>query len=550
MPSTSSYLPTNGLDPNALSLPVENQINTETEGVSCHKLTVDEALAKVGTGKFQYILLLIAGLAFSGDAIEVSLLTFLSPCVQNNWDLSNIDTASLASAVFGGAMVGSVILGAGADIYGRRPMYFVSCWLVLFFGICSCVAWNYQTLLFTRAMVGVGIGGITSPFNLLAELLQPCERGQYLMYIEYFWTLGSIYCTLVAYFMLSSYGWRVLTAFCALPVTLSLAAGIWLPESPRWLLLQNRPEEAKQVIMRMARINKTEPNLPQTWDLECISSSVQSESKPSFQDKLKKPLEVFSTRALSIRTLLVWTVWFMFGICYYGLILLISRVYDIGETDDGQSSSKCSFHSLSVVFASSAEVVGLTVIVFTIDSLGRRGSQAGFLLIAALGTFFLGLVSSASLVSVFAFFARGASMGASAVTWVAVPELYPTKLRATGHSLANTMARLGAFVSPFIVDSTLSIFHVALIFAIANMISFTSVLMLPETAGISLDMLEEPQSQVRNVLPSQSDMDDSQRGSEQEPSINGDGSILANDTYNPIADSVESRSSFDSVDVT
>ena len=68
-------------------------------------LTVDEALSLIGTGPFQYYLLVACGLAFAGDAIEVSFLSFLSPCVQSEWGLSDFQTASVASVVFGGEMV-------------------------------------------------------------------------------------------------------------------------------------------------------------------------------------------------------------------------------------------------------------------------------------------------------------------------------------------------------------------------------------------------------------------------------------------------------------
>jgi hypothetical protein len=91
------------------------------------------------------------------------------------------------------------------------------------------------------------------------------------------------------------------------------------------------------------------------------------------------------------------------------------------------------------------------------------------------------------LLTVFSFFARGSIQGASAATWVAIPELYPTNLRATGHSIATIVARIGAFASPYIVNSSVSISMLGLLFAVVNLISCLAVMLLPETAGTSLD---------------------------------------------------------------
>jgi hypothetical protein len=97
------------------------------------------------------------------------------------------------------------------------------------------------------------------------------------------------------------------------------------------------------------------------------------------------------------------------------------------------------------------------------------------------------MIDNQFLLIMLSFMARGSLIAASCATWVAIPELYPTKLRGTGHSLANMMNGLGAFSSPYVVYSDLSIFTVGMIFAIVNGCSFIAVMLLPETAGQSLD---------------------------------------------------------------
>ena len=60
-------------------------------------------------GWFHWRLLLITGLANAADGMEVSLLAFMSVCAGLDWDLSDSQVASIASVVFAGELVGSLI---------------------------------------------------------------------------------------------------------------------------------------------------------------------------------------------------------------------------------------------------------------------------------------------------------------------------------------------------------------------------------------------------------------------------------------------------------
>lgn len=56
-----------------------------------------------------------------------------------------------------------------------------------------------------RGIVGFGVGGCTVPFDLLAEFLPNSHRGQFLMYIEYFWTIGCMFVVGFAWYFLFSF---------------------------------------------------------------------------------------------------------------------------------------------------------------------------------------------------------------------------------------------------------------------------------------------------------------------------------------------------------
>lgn len=86
-------------------------------------------------------------------------------------------------------------------------------------GILSSLSPSYFWLIMFRSVVGFGVGGVYVPFDLLAEFLPPSHRGKFLIYIEFFWTIGSLMVAGLAWLLLPSYGWRMLTFVTAIPAT-------------------------------------------------------------------------------------------------------------------------------------------------------------------------------------------------------------------------------------------------------------------------------------------------------------------------------------------
>jgi hypothetical protein len=76
-------------------------------------------------------------------------------------------------------------------------------------------------------------------------------------------------------------------------------------------------------------------------------------------------------------------------------------------------------------------------------------------------------------------------MGASCATWVATSELYPTEMRATGHSVSSSIAKLGSFLVPYFVVSSISFSTVGIVLGCVNLVaSVVAFFTLPETKGI------------------------------------------------------------------
>uniref|UniRef100_A0A7S2GUV2 Major facilitator superfamily (MFS) profile domain-containing protein n=1 Tax=Helicotheca tamesis TaxID=374047 RepID=A0A7S2GUV2_9STRA len=460
------------------------QKDEQSSSVS-HKeiISVDEAIEKIGTGPFQFMVLIAAGLCFSADSMEIMLLSFLSIILREQWDLSSTETASITACVFAGALVGTLVLGPLGDRIGRRPVLLISCFFISFFGITTAFSQSFVVLLINRFWVGFGVGGLTVPFDILAELLPTSARGKNLAEIEFFWTAGSMAVPLAAYMTIGSGGsWQVFVLLCTIPCLASaLISLFYVPESPRWLISCGRDEEAMEVLKAAAKMNGKDPGVlfPKGTILED-----ETEERSRFFD-LFKP----KWRNL---TLNLWGVWAGFAIGYYGTVIVVTQVFD--EVSDKQLPDTAEDHvnfDYSAIFVSScSEIVGTVLMIFLVDRIGRVPLQilsfvmGGICLIALC---FFASSENRSLVVFIAFVARVFEMAGSSTAFIAAAEVLSTEIRTTGHSAANAVARVGGFISPYLVGGGLSLRAVGLIMLLIHALTAICASRLPETKGVSLD---------------------------------------------------------------
>eukprot|EP00957_Ditylum_brightwellii_P101374 7726167-Ditylum_brightwellii.AAC.1 len=106
-------------------------------------ITIDRAIDKLGTGRFQHRILFAAGLCFAADAMEVMLLAYLSLVLEEEWGLSGTQTATITACVFAGAMTGTLILGPLGDKVGRRPVFLLAGTIITVFGVLTSFVTNF-----------------------------------------------------------------------------------------------------------------------------------------------------------------------------------------------------------------------------------------------------------------------------------------------------------------------------------------------------------------------------------------------------------------------
>lgn len=360
-------------------------------------------------------------------------------------------------------------------------------------GFASGFAPNYKWLIACGGVVGFGIGGANIPFDLLAEFLPSSHRGTFLLSIEYFWTIGSLFVAGVAWAMLAKYGWRYLVFITALPVAInSLLAAVYLPESPKWLLLKGRGDEAEKIVRDAALVNGATMKPFTLVDDEPYERG-EGYDNGSYFDLIK-------TGAMRKVSLPLWTIWGIFGFTYYGLILLVARMYNTDQSDDdaGDGEKTCSFDYSNIFMNASSEMVGVFASSLVIDRMGRVKTQTLFYFMAGVAVFCTGLELPPTGLLIMAMLGRGSIMGASCVTWVTTPEVYTTRNRTTGHAVSVTISKLCAFLSPYVVVSNIAPFQLGLLFGVLNCIAAGFSFLLPET-------LDPPMEEDKSYLLLQQD---------------------------------------------
>ncbi len=415
-------------------------------------VSVAARLDRLPLSKFHYKLLAINGCAWAFDAFDVGLVTFIATALIQAWHLSSAQVGILLSSGLFGMMVGAFLSGPAADRFGRKAVFQ---WTMLVFSLASlacALAWDFTSLICFRFLVGVGLGGETPVVTaLMGEFIPARDRGKVQGLINTFWAVGWLSAAALAYFIIPGIqdGWRWAFVAGALP-----ALYIWvirrnLPESPRWLALQGRDQEAAAIVDSIeAEVAKTNPIPPATAEIMATVPAAQQASLGT----------LFSPAYWRI-TVMLWALWFLGMFGYYGLFAWLPSLL----VKAGHSMVK-SF--LYVVIMQLAYIPNQILCAYGMDKYGRKRLLTANLLLAGAATVLFGwalgygalAISQVVLLGVLTSFFVSGIWG---ITYTYTPELYPTGVRVTGTSMAATCSRLGSMLAPLVIGYALNFVGVA-----------------------------------------------------------------------------------------
>lgn len=431
---------------------------------------IQEAIDRIGFGRFQRRLLAVCGVTWAADAAEIFLIAFALPSIKEDFGLSTFEGSLVVSSAFVGMLLGAWFWGTVADRIGRRRGFAITIGLFAFFGVLSAIAPNVWWLCAFRVLAGFGLGGaVPLDFSLFAEYLPTRNRGRRLVLLESFWAVGTVAAAALAWLIVPTAGWRWLLATSALAGALVFWVRLRIPESPRYLAAKGRVGEAEEILRMVAREN----GVPAT--------RVPQIAPPADVRDRVEIARLFTGR-MARTTVMLWSTWFFIALAYYGLFSWLPQIF----ADRGLDVVRTYGYTLLLA---AAQIPGYFSAAWLVERWGRKRTFVVYLVVSAVCTFVYGFAEDETLLLVAAVLMSFFALGAWASLYAYTPELLPTDLRSTGMGAASGMARvagvlapiLGGLLLPVSLGVTLSVYALAFAFA-----ALSVAVLGPETRDAAL----------------------------------------------------------------
>lgn len=424
------------------------------------KIAFDEAIEKIGFGQFQTRLLVLCGLGWAADGMEVLLISFALPAIGQEWNLTNAQKGLLGTAIFLGMLVGAWVWGRLSDLVGRKVIFISTIGVASVFGLLSAFAPSFGWLVALRVMTGFGVGGnLPVDYSIFAEYLPAKKRGRYLVFLESFWALGSILAAGVSWLVVPTLGWRWLFAIAAVAGVVVFFFRSYVPESPRYLLVRGRLDEAVRVLNQVSVANGH-------GKLNFTLSPMQP-SKPARAADLFRP-EMRRT------TLLLWLIWFAISLGYYGVFTWLPGFFRT------QGMNMLPVYQNAFILAL-AQLPGYFSAAYLIEHWGRRKTLAVYLAVSGVFTYLFAAVSSLNWMVAMGIWMSFFTLGAWGALYAYTPEAFPTSVRGTGMGAASGMTRIAGAIAPSLGAALLGggLVIPLTVFAISYLVAAAAALALP-----------------------------------------------------------------------
>lgn len=212
--------------------------------------------------RFHTLLVLALGITWLLDGLEVTLAGSVSGALKDSpvLRMSNTEVGLAGGAYIAGALLGALLFGWLTDRLGRRRLFFVT--LALYIGATAATAfsWNLESFLLFRFLTGAGIGGEYTAINSTIQEFTPARfRGWVDLTINGTFWLGAALGALGSVVLLDpalvggELGWRLCFGIGALLGLFIVLMRLWIPESPRWLMIHNQPQKAERIVADIER---------------------------------------------------------------------------------------------------------------------------------------------------------------------------------------------------------------------------------------------------------------------------------------------------------
>jgi MFS transporter, SP family, arabinose:H+ symporter len=433
----------------------------------------------------------IGGLLLGFDATVISGVV---PFIREYFELTGVGgdlkLGWAVSSLGWGALVGNAFAGVLSDRLGRRKVLLCAALLFVVSALLASLATSFATFVAARIVGGLAVGAaiLIAPVYI-AEIAPARRRGGLVSLNQLMIVIGISASFFSNYFLLDvgEHNWRWMLGVQVFPALLYLLLLSLIPESPRWLVIKGRDEQALGVLTRISGAAQAQESMQQ------IRQSLVARSSHGWR-------ALFDGRIRFVMLIAL-------GLAFFQQITGINAIFYYLPTIFAQAGGGVDAAFRQAVIVGLVNVVMTVVAIWLIDRLGRKpllaigvAGMALSLLTIAWAFNQEGLVGAAAttnarlvLIAIIGFVASFAiSLGP--VMWVLLSEIFPNEYRGVAISVAGFWNALVSASVTFVFPWELSTLGSAGTFLIYGVFASAALLFVllfvPETKGRTLEELE------------------------------------------------------------
>lgn len=447
------------------------------EGSTRHSAAADigRRLDGLALSRFHGRLMALVAAGMYFDSFDIYIASAVLGALIKSGESTLPLNAAFLSVTFLGMMLGAMLAGVLGDRYGRKFCYQFN--LALYGGasLAGAFAPSMAWLIAFRFVMGLGMGAeIVVGYGTLGEFVPARHRGQLGTVLNLIINTSLFLSTFLGWLVIPAYGWRPMF------VIVGLGAGVvWflrksLPESPRWLVGQERHAEAEAIVRRIEAVSRR-ADVP-----EPTPPAAAAAAPARFADLFGPALRARTATGIA---------------CLVGLFTVNYAFVSWIPTFlvQGGHSVSNSLGLTALMFAGGP--LGSLIALALAEPLGRKWGIVVFSLVGiALGVAYAFATDPVLVVA--AGFATTACIYVLSSFSVAsyVPELFPTSLRLRGSGLCNAVGRAVNIGVPYAVAWCFAGFGIAGVMALICLTLLAQAVIVaalgPETKRRSLEALE------------------------------------------------------------
>ncbi|NUV57368.1 MFS transporter, partial [Streptomyces coelicolor] len=367
------------------------------------------------------------------DGMEVTIVGNIAARLSepgSGLPITSGEVTGIAAALYvTGACAGALFWGRLTDIYGRKKLFLIT--LAVYLGATALTALSFDTWWFFlfRFLTGFGIGGEYAAINSAIDELIPAKyRGRVDLLINGSYWLGAVGGALLSIVALNTsifpadVGWRLTFALGAVLALVILLVRRHVPESPRWLLIHGRDDEAERIVGSIEeRVTAEEgKELPPAAD----EMTIHQRTRTTFTEIARTVFARYRRRSTLGFALFIGQA-FLYNAITFGFGAILTQFFDVPSGNTG--------YYFAVIAA--GNFLGPLLLGKLFDTVGRRVMISGtYVLSGALlfGTAWLfdrGSLTAATMTACWCVVLFFASAGASSA-YLTVSEIFPMETRA------------------------------------------------------------------------------------------------------------------------